>query len=80
MIPKIALFGVSLALLSSTPTFGQGSDACGSAQLIAGTGVFNFDNTSATTDGTSVSLCLAFGTSNIENDVWFEWASPLDSF
>ncbi|MAF64816.1 MAG: hypothetical protein CMJ84_04060 [Planctomycetes bacterium] len=76
---RVILLGASLALLNSTPVLSQGSDACGSAQPIAGTGVFNFDNTAATTDGTSASLCLAFGTSNIENDVWFEWAAPLDS-
>ncbi|MDP6989059.1 MAG: lectin-like protein [Planctomycetota bacterium] len=79
MTVRELLLGASIALLSQTTAHSQGSDACGSAQPIAGTGVFSFDNTSATTDGTSASLCLAFGTSNIENDVWFEWAAPQGS-
>ena len=62
--------------LASVPAFAQGSDSCGSAQLIAGTGQFAFDNTSATTDGVPDNLCLAFSTAQIEKDVWFQWVAP----
>ncbi|MBK7644314.1 MAG: hypothetical protein IPJ19_14935 [Planctomycetes bacterium] len=63
-------------LLLAVPAFAQGSDSCAGAQLIAGTGLFAFDNSAATTDGTPDNLCNFFGTSQIENDVWFEWVAP----
>ena len=61
------------ATLFSSGAFAQGSDACGSAQAIAGTGFFNYDNTTATQDGLGSALCYKFGTSQIDNDVWFAW-------
>jgi hypothetical protein len=54
----------------------QGSDSCSGAQLIAGTGLFAFDNTNATTDGVPNNLCDFFGTMQIEHDVWFAWVAP----
>ena len=68
------------APLLATLAAAQGSDDCTTAQVIAGTGVFNFDNSAATTDGVPDPLCLAFGNDDIENDVWFEWTAPTDSF
>jgi hypothetical protein len=53
-----AVFAASL--LSSVPAFAQGSDACASAQAIAGNGTFAFDNSAATTDG------MAFRSSRAE--------------
>jgi len=76
MQPRISIATLLLALLGASPAFGQGSDACAMAQGISGTGAFAFDNTSATLDGVPDPLCNAFGTSDIDFDVWFEWTAP----
>ena len=57
----------------------QGNDACNTAQAIAGTGIFSYDNTGATTGtvGQSEGLCYAFGSSVVDFDVWFEWTSDF---
>lgn len=55
-----------------------GSDACTGAEAIAGAGLYDFDTSAATTDGSPNSACLAFGTDQIENDVWFCWTSDCD--
>ncbi|MAF67244.1 MAG: hypothetical protein CMJ84_16500 [Planctomycetes bacterium] len=54
-----------------------GSDSCSTADAISGDGVFQFDNSSATTgtEGQSESNCFAFGTSGIDEDVWFDWTA-----
>ena len=41
-------------------------------------GDFPYDNNAATTggEGQSNSLCFAFGTSGVNNDVWFDWTAP----
>jgi hypothetical protein len=54
---------------------GPQNDDCANAEVIAGQGSFNYDNTSATTDGSGDILCDAFGTQDIENDVWYEWTA-----
>jgi hypothetical protein len=54
----------------------QGADLCASAQVIAGTGAFAFDNTTATTDGQPDLACNYFSTMQINNDVWFSWVAP----
>ncbi len=56
----------------------QGADLCAAATPIAGTGLFPFDTTAATTDGLPDTLCFFFGQDNIENDVWFTWTAPND--
>jgi hypothetical protein len=58
----------------------QGSDDCSTPTLIAGQGTFAYDNSLATTgtEGQSEALCYDFGTSAIDNDVWFEWTSDMD--
>jgi len=56
----------------------QGADACDLAQVIAGVGLFDFDNTAATQDGAGNPLCLEFGTDQIDRDVWFAW-TPASS-
>lgn len=57
-----------------------GTDDCVTPMPIAGQGTFSFDQTTATTgtQGQSESLCFAFGTSAIENDVWFCWTADAD--
>ncbi len=57
---------------------GGGADDCANAEPISGEGTFNFDNSSATTDGLPHAGCLAFGTDQIENDVWFCWTATFD--
>jgi hypothetical protein len=57
-----------------------GTDDCATPMPIAGQGTFAFDLSTATTGsaGQSESLCLAFGTSGIENDVWYCWTADAD--
>ena len=54
-----------------------GSDDCNSAVAISGAGTFNFDNSAATTgaDGQNESICYDFGSSAVDNDVWFLWTA-----
>jgi hypothetical protein len=66
------------AALLAGPGLTQGADLCANAQPIAGLGVFNFDNSLATTDGSPDPLCLVFGQDSIELDVWFSWVAPND--
>jgi hypothetical protein len=75
---NFALVGGLLTGLISQPTYamqGGGSDSCATAQPISGTGVFNFDCTSATTgvEGQNEYICYEFGSSAVDNDVWFQW-------
>lgn len=63
-------------LVLASNGFGQGADLCANAQSIVGVGMFNFDNSLATTDGTPDPLCLAFATDDIDNDVWYSWVAP----
>lgn len=67
--------GAATSLLS-TALIAQGNDSCASSQTIAGSGVFPFDTSSATTDGLADALCEDFGTDQITNDVWFRWTAP----
>jgi hypothetical protein len=54
------------------------NDSCSTPTAIAGNGTFPFDNVTATTgfEGQTENLCLAFGLTTVENDVWFAWTSP----
>lgn len=54
------------------------NDACTAPQAISGTGSFAFDTSGATTgiEGQTEALCLLFGTTTIEDDVWFDWTAP----
>jgi hypothetical protein len=55
----------------------QGSDSCTTAQAIAGQGSFAYDQTLATTgvEGQLEIICYAFGSSSIDNDVWYSWTA-----
>ena len=57
-----------------------GPDDCGGATAIAGDGVYPFDATGATTgaEGQNEALCLSYGYTTIENDIWFEWTAGSD--
>ena len=77
---SIALITASLVGVSASPALalqGGGSDACATAQPISGPGQFAFDNSNATTgpEGQNEYLCYQFGSSAVDNDVWFEWTS-----
>jgi hypothetical protein len=54
------------------------NDDCSNPTAITGAGLFPFDTTTATTgaEGQAETICYAFGTSNVHNDVWFTWTSP----
>ncbi|MCY2961624.1 MAG: hypothetical protein NTY35_15790 [Planctomycetota bacterium] len=54
------------------------NDECGTPIAIGGTGSYPFSTASATTgtQGQTEPLCLAFGQSAIDNDVWFAWTAP----
>ncbi len=49
------------------------SDQCDDALPITGTGTFQFNNTTASTDGPAHSACPG---QQIENDVWYCWTAP----
>jgi hypothetical protein len=57
-----------------------GPDDCGGATAIAGDGVFAFDATTATTgaEGQNEYNCYSFGSSTVDNDIWFEWTADTD--
>ncbi len=67
---------VLAALVLGSSAFGQGADLCANAQPVAGLGVFNFDNSAASTDGLPDPLCLEFGDDTVQLDVWFTWMAP----
>ena len=71
--------GVARAGAAGGSFFGGGDD-CTAPDVVVGTGTFSFDNTAATTgiDGQTEILCDAFGTTGIDNDVWFEWTATAD--
>ncbi len=63
----------TISLLAST-----GDDNCAAATVIAGTGMFPFNNSTATTspEGQSEGPCLFFGSTAMNRDVWFVWTAP----
>ena len=62
---------------------GIGNDNCSNPTVIAGTGVFPFDNSAATTgcEGQNEAACAAqYGQFTVDNDVWFTWTAPTTGF
>jgi hypothetical protein len=53
------------------------NDVCGSPVAISGAGPHAFDTTSATTgaEGQNEGLCLAFGSTFVDNDAWYTWTA-----
>jgi hypothetical protein len=74
----LALLVPVAPLLFAPPLAAQGSDSCGTAQVISGPGPHAFDLTSATTgsDGQSNLACNYNGSTAILSDVWFRWTAP----
>jgi hypothetical protein len=66
-----------VATLPGAPLVG-GADSCVTPDLVSGLGSFAFDNTIATTgpQGQTEAPCNAYGTTGIDNDVWFTWVAP----
>ena len=58
VLPFLAAIGLAVVALPGVAA-AQGADDCSNAQVIAGTGTFAFNNTSATTSGPSA--CGNFG-------------------
>jgi len=56
-----------------------GADSCATPDVIAGSGPFAFDNSTATTgaEGQSEAACNFFGSAAIQRDVWFQWTSTF---
>jgi hypothetical protein len=56
----------------------SGNDACAAPEVITGLGPHNFDNSFASTgaEGQAEALCLFFGSTAINNDLWFAWTAP----
>jgi hypothetical protein len=63
--------------LPPAPLIG-GADACTTPDLVVGTGVFAFDNSTATTgtEGQTEGVCNFYTLTGIDNDVWFTWVAP----
>jgi hypothetical protein len=62
------------------PPVAHPQDECAGALAIAGTGTFPWDTANpgtATTgaDGQNENLCYAFGSSAVNNDIWFAWTA-----
>ncbi|MCB9916052.1 MAG: hypothetical protein H6828_13060 [Planctomycetes bacterium] len=74
-----SLFVAFVATSAFTVAAAQGSDDCSTATLIAGQGGFAFDNLTATTgtQGQVEAICLFFGNSGINNDIWFDWTADI---
>jgi len=54
------------------------NDSCAAATVLAGVGVFPFDNTGATTgvEGQTETQCNWYGNTAVLSDVWFQWTAP----
>jgi hypothetical protein len=57
---------------------GPSNDACSDVIDLPDVGLYNFSNCSATTDGPPDDVCLAFGSNQIYNDVWYAWSAPCE--
>ena len=85
-IMRITLLPLVLFALVAGPAFARaqtpGEDNCSTGgTVISGLGSFGFDNSNATTgvEGQNESICYQFGSSAINNDVWFAWTAPTTS-
>jgi|GEM_PF-1662912 len=70
--------GSGTLTISGGSTGGGGADDCSAAEPISGEGAFDFDTTTATTDGLAHPACDFFGNDTIFNDVWFLWTAEAD--
>ena len=70
------LTAAAVATLTASVATAQADD-CASATAIAGQGNFAYDNSAASTgaEGQAETNCYAFGSSAIDNDVWYSWTA-----
>ena len=54
------------------------NDSCSNPDIISGEGTFYFDTTAASMDGSADILCDAYGTQDIDFDVWYDWTATSD--
>jgi hypothetical protein len=54
------------------------NDDCFNVIDLTETGPYDFSNCTATTDGPADDFCLAFGSNQIYNDVWYTWSPPCE--
>jgi hypothetical protein len=64
-------FSINIATLPA-------NDDCTTPSAISGFGRFTFDNTLATTgaQGQAEATCLFYGSTTVNNDVWYSWVAP----
>jgi len=72
---RFALILIASLTAIGPAALGQGNNDCANAQVIAGTGMFPFDNMSATIDG-PVDCDGVTGSVPVRRDVWFAWTAP----
>jgi hypothetical protein len=67
------VFNLDIGLQPPPPA----NDNCAAADVISGQGSFAFDTFNATTgtEGQNESNCYDFGTSAVNNDVWYDWTA-----
>lgn len=76
---RIASVAVQAAPTTLTQSVsGTGGNECAAPTLISGFGNFPYDNRFATTsaEGQLNCECFGFGSSAIEDDIWFRWTAP----
>lgn len=74
---RVAKFGTSVdGNFRLNVSFNAAHDTCGTAQLLAVQTATPFSNTCMTSDGFTENLCLAFGSADITNDMWFYFFAP----
>ena len=80
-ISRLSFLAVVLAAVSGGAR-AQGSDNCATPTVISGTGNFAYNALAATTgaQGQSEAACSFFGSTAIDNDVWFTWTAPANGF
>jgi hypothetical protein len=73
-------FGTGVLAINIDATPPPASDDCGTPDAISGQGSFSYDNTIATTgaEGQNEAICYDFGSSAVDNDIWFSWTSDGD--
>ncbi|MBL6719904.1 MAG: C-type lectin domain-containing protein [Planctomycetes bacterium] len=73
-----ALGSLLAAAHVSPHAWAQAGDSCAAPITILGEGLFPFDTSAMTTDGVPDTACLAFGTAQIERDMWLLWTATVD--
>jgi len=75
--PGVTGGATTLIITASAPP--ATNDDCATPDAIVGQGSFAYDNGQATTgaEGQNEALCYDFGSSVLDNDVWFSWTADV---